>query len=195
MCFRPSGKKLLVTSEDNTASIWTVLFDNIMVFYPYLTFRRHRRKVCGGAFLSDGSHVVTASRDNTVRIWRISDGEQTAKIKSESVRNSIFSLLVIFAYTFLKLASFSYHAASGLGASGTHDDGNVHFWKTVAQIEPAPQVPLPDAPCLRERRSYAQAEANDIQAWLEKADSGLCQQVPRVQEMKRSIADLEAKCT
>ena len=198
MCFSPYGsvgQRLLVTSADTTASYWTFSYRDLSLFYPYVTFRRHRDYISGGAFLSDGFHIVTASHDKTIRIWRIAGGMQTEKIKIESVRNSIFSLLVTFAYTFLKVASFSHHAASGLSASGSFAEGNVHFWKTVAQIEPAPEVPFSDHVCLRERRSRAQAKADTLQAWLDQADSGLRQQVPRVQELKRSIADLEAKCT
>ena len=66
--------------------------------------------------------------------------------------------------------------------------GQVELWQS------APQVTLPAHECVRERLAEAQAQANDIQASLEKADKGLRQQMSREQELKRSIADLETKC-
>ena len=53
---------------------------------------------------------------------------------------------------------------------------------------------LPAHECVRERLAEAQAQVKEIQASIEKADSGLRQQMTREQELKRSIADLEAKC-
>ena len=56
------------------------------------------------------------------------------------------------------------------------------------------QAALPDHACVRERLAAAQTQANDIQASIDKADKGLRQQMSREQELKHSIADLEAKC-
>ena len=106
------------------------------------------------------------------------------------------SQLYLFLLTFvaLQVASLSYHAASGNIIVGI--GGEVDIWQTDPYIAPsaAPQVNLPAHECVRERLAEAQAQANDIQASLKKADSGLRQQMSREQELKQSIADLEAKC-
>ena len=95
----------------------------------------------------------------------------------------------------MQVTSLSYNAASGniiVGLGG----GPVEMWQTDSYIAPsaAPQVTLPAHVCVRERLAEAQAQANDIRASIEKADIGLRQQMSREQELKRSIADLEAKC-
>ena len=108
---------------------------------------------------------------------------QTTKVKM-CVTLCLFMSLTHFA---MQVTSLSYHSASGniiVGLSG----GQVEMWQTE------PYIALPAHECVRERLVEAQAQANDIQALLEKADSGLRQQMSREQEMKRSIADLEAKC-
>ena len=52
----------------------------------------------------------------------------------------------------------------------------------------------PTHSCVRERLAEAQAHAKYIHASIEKADSGLRYRMSREQELKQSIADLEAKC-
>ena len=89
------------------------------------------------------------------------------------------------------MTSLSYHAVSGNIALG-HKTGQVELWQIITQA--APQVYLAHA-CVRERLAQAQAKIKNIEASLEKANNGLRQQVSREQELKRSIADLEAKCT
>ena len=64
-----------------------------------------------------------------------------------------------------------------------------------AAAQAAPQaLPLPAHECVRERLAAAQTQVKDIQASIDKADSGLRQQMSREQELKQSIADLEVKC-
>ena len=69
---------LLVTSDDKTASIWNVPTDATWPSTPHVTLKGHTEGVTGGAFFGDESHVVTGSRDKSLRIWRASDGVQTA---------------------------------------------------------------------------------------------------------------------
>ena len=102
-------------------------------------------------------------------------------------------LFISLTHCAMQVSSLSYHAASRIitvGLSG----GHVEMWQTKPYIAPAPQATLPTHECVRERLAEAQAQANDIQASIDKADSGLRQQMSREQELKRSIADLEAKC-
>ena len=72
---------LLVTSDDSTASIWNVPYDATWSSTPHVTLKGHTGSVCGGAFLGDESHVITGSNDESLLIWRTSDGVQTAKYK------------------------------------------------------------------------------------------------------------------
>ena len=84
------------------------------------------------------------------------------------------------------MTSLSYHATSGNIVAGLV--GHIEVWQTD------PYIALPNHVCVRERLAEAQSQANDIQASLDKADNGLRQQMSREQELKRSIAELEAKC-
>ena len=69
---------LLATSVDETASIWNVPTGTTWPSAPHVTLKGHTSHVYGGAFLGDESHVVTGSWDKSLRIWRTSDGVQTA---------------------------------------------------------------------------------------------------------------------
>ena len=194
---------LLVTSGDNTASIWNVPSDATWPSTPHVTLKGHSNNVRGGAFLGDESHVITASLDKSLLIWRTSDGVQTANYQcGESVRH----LLVDNPYNYhfchspmllvVQANSLSYHAESGNIIIGLKN-GHVEMWQTAPHIAlfSAPQATLPAHECVRQRLAEAQAQAFDIQASLDKADSGLRQQMSREQELKQSIADLEVKRT
>ena len=86
----------------------------------------------------------------------------------------------------------SYHAASGKIIVGLTKLGHVAMWQTDPYI--APHIGLRIHPCIRERLALAQKQANFFEAILEKADEGLRYRMSREQELKHSIADLEAKC-
>ena len=108
-------------------------------------------------------------------------------------------LFSVFKYVFLTLfatqvTSMSYHAASGNMVIAL-TDGAIQVWQTDPHIATSLQRSLPDHVCVRERLAAAQAQANEIQATIEKADDGLRQQLAREKELRQSIADLEAKCT
>ena len=185
---------LLATSNDETASIWNVPSDITWPSTPHVTFKGHTDCVRRGAFLGDESHVITGSDDKSLRIWRASDGVQTAHYQcGESVCVSIVSFLLTFVA--MQVYSLSYHAASGNITVGL-GYGLVELWQTDPHIASytAPQAVLPAHECVRERLAEAQALVKDTQASLDKADDGLCQRMSREQELKRSIADLEAKC-
>ena len=111
------------------------------------------------------------------------------------VERCVFRLSIKLLTLVVQVRSLSYHAASGNIIVGLRD-GQVELWQSNPYIAPsaAPQVTLPAHECVRERLAEAQAEANDIRAAIDKADKGLRQQMSREQELKRSIADLEAKC-
>jgi hypothetical protein len=60
---------------------------------PQLVLRGHTRRVTSARFSSDGSYVVTASRDSTVRIWDARTGAllQTLRGHFGIVRDASFS--------------------------------------------------------------------------------------------------------
>ena len=108
------------------------------------------------------------------------------KLQTTNVGKGCVTLCPFISLTYcaIQVFSLSYHAASGNIIVGLHN-GHVEMWQTDPHIDHA---------CVRERLSEAQAQADDIQASLDKADSGLRQQISREQKLKRSITDLEAKC-
>ena len=71
---------LLVTNEGKTASIWNVPSGTTWTTTPHVTFKGHRNHVLSGAFVGDESHVITGSSDSSIRIWRTSEGVQTANV-------------------------------------------------------------------------------------------------------------------
>ena len=78
---------LLATSYDNTASIWNVPSDTTWSNTPHVTLKGHTNQITGGAFLSE-SHVITGSYDKSLRVWRTSDGVQTATYECGQVCHS-----------------------------------------------------------------------------------------------------------
>ena len=78
LCFSPSGRMLLATSHHKTASIWKVPSGTTWSPTPHVTLKGHTEGIAGGAFLGDESHVITGSWDNSLFLWRTSDGVQTA---------------------------------------------------------------------------------------------------------------------
>ena len=104
-----------------------------------------------------------------------------------------FSCLFV-VLTLEKVASMSYHAASGNIVLGLYSGGQVELLQTDSHIAPAPQAVMPAHVCVRARLAEAQAKVKDIEVSLGEADVGLRQLMSREQELKRSIADLEAKC-
>ena len=88
--------------------------------------------------------------------------------------------------------SLSYHAASGVIATGT-SEGQVEIWQTAAYDPCDVSAAPPSHACVRTRLRIAQLQLNAAESILSKVDNGLCQQVSREQELRRSIADLEAK--
>ena len=186
---------LLATSADRTASVWNVPSGTTWSTTPHVTLEEHEEPVYGGAFLGDESYVVTGSDDGSLLIWRTSDGVQTANYDCGGyVRHAL--TIYIAHHCAMQVSSFAYDAASGNIIVGLQN-GHVEMWQTARYIarSSAPQVTLPAHVCVRERLAEAQALVKDIQASIGKADGELHHQMSREQELKRSIADLEAKCT
>ena len=99
---------------------------------------------------------------------------------------------VLLTHVAMQLWSFSYLAASDIIAGGL-TNGQVELWQTGSQGTSL--TDMPSYACVRERLARAEAQANDIKASIEKAGVGFHHKMSREQELKHSIADLEAKCT
>ena len=115
------------------------------------------------------------------------------------VERCVFRLSIKLLTLVVQVRSLSYHAGTGNIALG-RVNGQVDMWKSAPLVGTAPQATLsvraPQAAlvCVRTRLAEARAKADVIEASLGKADSGLRQLLFREQELKNSIADLEAKC-
>jgi WD40 repeat protein len=49
------------------------------------TLRAHAQQVSGVTYSPDGSRLVTASRDGTVRVWDVDAGQQVCALKPSSL--------------------------------------------------------------------------------------------------------------
>ncbi|MDJ0772399.1 MAG: AAA-like domain-containing protein, partial [Mastigocoleus sp. MO_167.B18] len=84
--FSSDGKRILTTSDDNTARIWDRNGKELAVL------KGHTYRVNSAIFSSDGKHILTASEDNTARIWD-NNGKELAVLKGHTspVNSAIFS--------------------------------------------------------------------------------------------------------
>jgi WD40 repeat protein len=70
--FRPSGRRIISDSEDNTIRIWNAETGEQIG----LPIKGHTRSVSSVAFSPDGKQIVSASYDKTIRIWNAETGKQ-----------------------------------------------------------------------------------------------------------------------
>ena len=68
IAFSPADDKLVTTSADSTARIWTL--DTNKRLLEHLVLSGHRDTVGSGVFSFKGNHVITVSDDGTARAWR-----------------------------------------------------------------------------------------------------------------------------
>ncbi len=64
------GSRLLVSSWDSRATVWSVTTGRQLV-----NFVGHTRGIADAAFSPDGTRVVTTSLDHTVRVWDARTGQ------------------------------------------------------------------------------------------------------------------------
>jgi WD40 repeat protein/tetratricopeptide (TPR) repeat protein len=106
LAFSPNGMYLVMTSEDDTASVCDAELRN-----PSLALVRHGSDVLGASFSPDSTRFVTASRDQTARVWDTTKGEPVTR-----------PLRHAFAVTH---ASFSH---DGRLVATAAEDGSVRVW-------------------------------------------------------------------
>jgi WD40 repeat protein len=83
--FSPDGKRIVTTSDDQTARIWDAATGKQIA-----VLRGHEGTVLSAAFSSDGKRIVTASY-HAVRIWDAATGKQIAVLPLYAVDYAAFS--------------------------------------------------------------------------------------------------------
>ena len=88
VCFSPNGKRIVTTSEDNTAKIWDVASGKLLE-----ELKGHENGVAQATFSSNGKKIVTASWDGTAKVWDVTTGNLLLNLKghSDAVYHASFS--------------------------------------------------------------------------------------------------------
>ncbi|BAZ13109.1 WD repeat-containing protein [Calothrix sp. NIES-4071] len=93
----PDGKQVVSASSDNTLQVWNlgarkIFFDfirNSKTPKKILTLTGHNNKVNAVAISSDGKILISASSDNTIKLWKLATGKEliTRPITKEKSSN------------------------------------------------------------------------------------------------------------
>ena len=132
LIFSPDDRFLLAVSRDRQFSITAIDKENGFFKLRFIQKEAHRRIIWSGDWSHDGSFFVTASRDKTVKTWKI-DAGGLAK-EDESLRLS-------FAEAATSVAIHRSPLLNNLMAIGL-EDGSLHFycnnkteWEPLALLE------------------------------------------------------------
>ena len=71
IAYSPDGKRLVTTSNDNTAKIWDATTGKEL-----FTLSGHTAWINIGNFSSDGTRVATASDDGVAKVWEVATGKE-----------------------------------------------------------------------------------------------------------------------
>jgi WD40 repeat protein len=61
--FSPDGNRIITSSRDNTARVWSIKGDQIAIL------EGHLNRVVSASFSADGRKMLTVSLDTTSRVW------------------------------------------------------------------------------------------------------------------------------
>lgn len=124
--FSKDGTHVLTSSNDRTARIWklneTVQADGTRTVDAEVTqiFRGHEWAVLSSEFSDDGKFVITASEDNTARIWDAATGKELSVLAGHTAR----------------VTSVSFAPGENpLRAITASQDGTVKLWDTKENKE------------------------------------------------------------
>lgn len=90
--FSRNGRQILTSSNDRTARVWTlkeeVQPDGSVKIEATTAqiFQGHEWAVLSAEFSDDGKFVITASEDNTARIWNAATGEELSVLAGHTAR-------------------------------------------------------------------------------------------------------------
>lgn len=124
--FSRDGKRVLTSSNDRTARVWDLTEGATpdgslkVAVQAAQVFQGHEWAVLSAEFSDDGQFVITASEDNTARIWSIETGEQIASLAGHTAR--------------VTSAAFA-PGDSPTRAVTASQDGTVKLWDTQTQKE------------------------------------------------------------
>lgn len=86
VAFSPDGKYALSGSWDNTLALWDISAGKEITNAPrgrryqdnplVRTFTGHTDRVNSVAFSPDGSHIISAARDNSIKLWDVATGRE-----------------------------------------------------------------------------------------------------------------------
>lgn len=68
VAFDPSGKRLAAGGDFHTVRIWDLATHKVL-----RDFHAHWSRICSLTFSRDGKALITASNDNTTRVWSVAD--------------------------------------------------------------------------------------------------------------------------
>ena len=208
---------VITASLDGTLRIWssigsvqTANYECGLVchwfVYSYFCFSLLLMQVCSLSYHDESGNIALGRSDGQVELWQTADVDIAPTFQAppqatfaptpKAAPLPAFGFQSAFGSTrqAAPQPDFGFPQAVSQPAFRNHP-GLTPPSKVAPPFQPARQAPLPDHACVRERLAAAQAQVKDIQTSLEKADSGLRQQMSREQELKRSIADLQGKCT
>ena len=106
VAFDPSGERILTTSDDHTARIWSLVTRKVLH-----ELKHHSKPIFRGEFSPDGKHVATPSDDKSIGIWNATTGEFMLELRGHTEG--------------VKTVSFNFDGSMLVSAS---DDYTVRLW-------------------------------------------------------------------
>jgi WD40 repeat protein len=85
LAWLPENSHIWKTYGSRMDSPWKLLLGRRTTWNQLEVTLRHSEGIISPAFSPDSMHIVSASKDNTVRIWNIATGECEAELKGDEI--------------------------------------------------------------------------------------------------------------